>query len=203
MLVENGVLILHFDEMHNLTDRAHVDEIDKIRKTLKSLMVSPSWPVGLIVSGLPSLVPAMREIDEVRRRGRFIKVPLLNMPEDSHIIGRLLDDLAGVAGIEVPEGFQEVIAPRLGHACFNRFGIAAEIVHEAIEACLQADERQLSIDHFAEAFASRTGCGDRMNVFVAPDWADIDPSEVLLDVMPPEPVMPEDPKPRRGRKKGS
>lgn len=203
MLVENEVLILHFDEMHNLTDRAHVDEIDKIRKTLKSLMVSPTWPVGLIVSGLPSLVPAMRQIDEVRRRGRFIKVPLLNMPEDCHIIGRLLEDLAAVADIVVPEGFEDDIGPRLGHACLSRFGIAAEFVHEAIEACLQSSQRRLAIDHFAEAYAGRTGCGDRMNVFLAPDWADIDPSEVLLDDMPPEPVMPEDPKSRRGKTKGA
>ena len=203
MLVENGVLILHLDETHNLTDHAHVDEIDKIRKTLKSLMVSPTWPVGLIVSGLPSLVPAMCEIEEVRRRGRFIKVPLLNMPEDSHIIGRLLDDLASVADIEIPDGLQDEIAPRLGHACLNRFGIAAEFVHEAIEACLQADQRRLTIDHFVEAYAGRTGCGDRMNIFLAPDWADIDPSGMLLDEMPPEPVMPEDPKPRHDRRKGA
>lgn len=200
MLVENGVLILHFDEMHNLTDRAHVNDIDQIRKTLKSLMVSPTWPVGLIVSGLPSLVPAMRQIEEVRRRGRFIKVPLLTMPDENHIIGQLLKDFAGVADIEIPDGLEDEIGPRLGHACLNRFGTATEFVHEAIEACLQASQRRLTSDHFAEAYAGRTGCGDRMNVFLAPDWADIDPSEVLLDEMPPEPILPEDPKPRRGRR---
>jgi hypothetical protein len=168
---------------------------------LKSLMVSPTWPVGLIVSGLPSLIPAMREVDEVRRRGRFVKVPLLNMPEDNLVIGQLLMEFARAAEIKVPRGFRDLIGPRLGHASLNRFGIVVEFIHEAIEACLQANEQRLTIDHFAEAYAGRTGCGDRMNVFLAPDWMDIDPSEVLLDEMPPEPILPKDPKPRRGRRR--
>lgn len=65
------------------------------------------------------------------------------------------------------------------------------------------DAGVLATRHFADAYAARTGCGDRMNPFVAPDWYEIDASQVLLDEMPPEPVMPEYPKPRRSRKKGS
>jgi hypothetical protein len=206
----SGTVILHLDEMHNLTDRANVAELDAIRKSLKGLMVSRDWPVGLVVSGLPSLVEAMREIDEVRRRGRFIRIPALS-DADTALLGEPMKRCCEIAGVTLPEGLPETIGGRLAHAGLYRYGIAVELIHEAIEtALLEAakanppeDAGVLATRHFADAYAARTGCGDRMNPFVAPDWYEIDASQVLLDEMPPEPVMPEDPKPRRGRKKGS
>lgn len=193
----SGTVILHLDEMHNLTDKANILELDAIRKALKGLMISREWPVGLVVSGLPSLVPAMREIDEVRRRGRFLRIPLLSMPNDEPLLGEAMKRCCELAGIELPEGLSVELGPRLSHAGLHRYGIAVELVHEAIETCLLDDGAVLAVDHFATAYMARTGCGDRMNPFVAPDWPDIDTTAVLLDEMPPEPVMPEDPKPRR------
>jgi type II secretory pathway predicted ATPase ExeA len=202
----SGTVILHLDEMHNLTDKANIKELDAIRKALKGLMISREWPVGLVVSGLPSLVPAMRVIDEVRRRGRFISIPLLSMPDDEPLLEEAMKRCCEIAGVELPEGFANEIGPRLSHASLHRYGIAVEFVHEAIEDCLLGGGGALRIAHFANAYAARTGCGDRMSPFIAPDWAEIDASQVLLDEMPPEIVIPEDPKPRkRGRpsKKGS
>lgn len=199
----SGTVILHLDEMHNATDRANVRELDAIRKALKGLMVSREWPVGLVVSGLPSLIPAMREIDEVRRRGLFVRIPLLEMPDDIALLRVAMERCCEVARIDLPQALVDEIGPRLSHACLRRYGIAVELIHEAIEAILLSGGKVLQGCHFADAYAARTGCGDRMNPFVAPDWAEIDASQVLLDEMPPEPVMPEDPKPRRGRKKGS
>jgi hypothetical protein len=202
MLVEEGVLILHFDETHNLTDVADIKQIGIIRKTFKSLMVSPTWPVGLVFSGLPSLVPALREIKELRRRGRFMQVPLLDMPADIPLINGALTACCEVAGIALPEGFADLIGPRLSHAADRSFGIAAEFIHEAIEECLQAGEDCLAVEHFAAAYTGRSGNGARMNVFVAPDWIDIDPTQVLLNEMPQEAVLPDEParRPRTSRK---
>ncbi len=66
------------------------------------------------------------------------------------------------------------------------------------------DEKALSIEHFATAYTDRTGCGALMNPFVAPNWADLDCSQVLVDEPPIEPVLPIDPPRRsgRGRKNG-
>ncbi len=195
-----GILLLHLDELHNLTDNANVLEIDTIRKAMKSIMVSNEWPVGLVISGLPSLLPAMREIDEVRRRGRFIQLPPLSMPADMPVVAEALSRCCSTASIATAEGFAEAIGPRLGHAALNRYGIAVELIHEAIEDCLLSADDELRIEHFANAFADRTGCGDRMNPFIAPDWYDIDASLVLLDEMPPEPILADDPKPKSSRR---
>lgn len=202
LLPAAGVLIVHFDETHNLTDNANVVQMDNIRKTFKTLMVS-SWPVGLIISGLPSLIPEMRKIDEIRRRGQFVSVPLLRLPEDNEMVEGIICGLADVVGLAISDEVAEQIAPRLIHGALHRFGIAIELIHEAIELAL-LDEKALSIDHFATAFTDRTGCGALMNPFAAPNWADLDCSLVLVDEPPIEPVLPIDPPRRggRGRKKG-
>lgn len=190
-----GVLIIHFDETHNLTDNANVVQMDNIRKTFKMLMVS-SWPVGLIISGLPSLIPEMRKIDEIRRRGQFVSVPLLTMPDDNEMVAGIVGGLAEVVGLTIGEEAAGEIAPRLIHASLRRFGIAIELTHEAIELAM-LEEKPLSIEHFATAFVDRTGSGALMNPFVASSWAEIDCSLVLTDEPPIEPVLPLDP-PRRG-----
>lgn len=197
-----GVLVIHFDETHNLTDNANVVQMDNIRKTFKMLMVS-SWPVGLIISGLPSLIPEMRKIDEIRRRGQFVSVPLLTMPDDNEMVAGIVSGLAEVVGLTIGAEDAGVIAPRLIHASLRRFGIAIELIHEAIELAM-LEKKPLSIEHFATAFVDRTGSGALMNPFVASNWAEIDCSLVLTNEPPIDPVLPLDP-PRRGsrtRKKG-
>jgi len=196
----SGVLVLHLDEMHNLTDRANVDEIDTIRKTLKSLMASTTWPVGLVISGIPDIVPDLQKIDEIRRRGRFIRVPLLKLPADLEMIKMVIAGLADRAGIAVEAGLADAVAPRLGHAALARFGILLELVHEAIEIALQGDE-PLSLESFATAYTDRTGVGQLMNPFVAPYWSEIDCSLVLMDEHAEDPVLSDAPPWRtRGQK---
>ncbi|MDP3256712.1 ATP-binding protein [Bosea sp. (in: a-proteobacteria)] len=197
ILPTSGVLVIHFDEMHNLTDNANIAQMDNIRKTFKTLMVSP-WPVGLIVSGLPSLVPEMRRIDEIRRRGQFVSVPLLSLPDDNSMVSDIIGGLAEVAGITVEAGVANHIAPRLIHGALYRFGMAIEFVHEAIELAL-LDEKPLSTEHFATAYADRTGCGARMNPFVSPGWAELDCTLVLADDPPLDTDAPVALQ-RRGRK---
>ncbi len=167
-----GVLVIHFDETHNLTDNANVVQMDNIRKTFKMLMVS-SWPVGLIISGLPSLIPEMRKIDEIRRRGQFVSVPLLTMPDDNEIGRRHRQRPRRGCRLTIGAEDAGVIAPRLIHASLRRFGIAIELIHEAIELAM-LEKKPLSIEHFATAFVDRTGSGALMNPFVASNWAEID-----------------------------
>jgi len=197
-----GTLILHLDEMHNLTDLANTDEIDKIRKTLKALMASPTWPVALVISGLPDIVPELEEIDEIRRRERFIRVPLLTLPDDLGIIGDIIVGLARLGGIATADELVTAVAPRLAHAALYRLGIMIELIHEAIELALLSGG-PLTPDHFATAYTDRTGVGPLMNPFVALNWATLDCSLVLVEQSPEEPVLVQDP-PKRGprRKRG-
>jgi hypothetical protein len=199
-----GVLLLHLDEMHNLTDGANIGQLNNIRKALKGLMVSHEWPIGLIISGLPDLITEMQEIDEIRRRGRFVRLPLLNLPNDLEMVESVIGGLGKVAGLEIASDLAEAVAPRLAHAALYRFGIMIELLHEAMEVGLYLGE-SLSMEHFATAYTDRTGSGALMNPFVAPNWVELDCSLVLVEKPPVEPVLTNDPpkKPKAGIKKNT
>ncbi|NIX77352.1 ATP-binding protein [Microvirga sp. c23x22] len=186
-----GVLLLHLDEMHNLTDGANVGQLANIRKALKGLMVSREWPVGLIISGLPGLVPEMQEIDEIRRRGRFLRVPLLNLPDDLELVEKVIKGLATIGGLEVREDVDSSMAPRLIHAALYRFGVMVELLHEAIELAVSTGA-PLDSEHFAIAYTDRTGCSAPMNPFVAANWADLDCSLVLVNESSRVPSLSDD-----------
>ncbi|MGO4285186.1 ATP-binding protein [Bosea sp. TAB14] len=203
LLPAAGVLLIHLDEMHNLTDGANSLQLDNIRKALKGLMVSPDWPVGLIISGLPGLVPEMRRVDEIRRRGQFVSVPLLQLPRDLDMIEGLILGLAEVANVEISNAQPTEIAPRLIHAALYRLGVAIELIHEAIEHAL-AEKKPLGTEQFATAFTDRTGCASPMNPFIASGWAELDCTLVLANEPPVDPEWQPLSKARRGRgsKKG-
>jgi hypothetical protein len=188
-----GIAILHLDEMHNLTDSANISQIDHIRKRLKALMVSPTWPVALVISGLPSIVPEMRAVGEIRRRGQFIQMPLM--------VTGALDRICKLAGLSWPDD-RNLLAGRLVHAAIHRFGVMIELIQEAVELTLLDGVEELTVEHFAAAYADRTGCGRRMNPFLAADWPQLDCSLVLM-AEPPSQILPAG-SPRLGRgQKGS
>ncbi len=202
LLPAKGILLIHMDEMHNLTDGANSLQLDTIRKTLKALMVSPEWPVGLIISGLPALVPEMRRIDEIRRRAQFVTVPLLQMPRDVQMVEDLIIGLGEVAGVSLCNAELRDIAARLIHAALNRFGVVIELIHEAIELAVLGG-LPLGIEHFATAFTDRTGCSAPMNPFITAGWAELDCTLVLADEPPVDTGWQPTPKARRGRGRGN
>lgn len=183
-----GIAILHLDEMHNLTDNATANQIDHIRKRLKALMVSPTWPVALIISGLPSIAPEMRVVGEIRRRGLFIQMPLMEMPADADLVKAAVEKTCKLADLALPDD-RSLLAGRLVHAAIYRFGVMIELIQEAVELALLEKAQQLKIEHFAGAYADRTGSGPRMNPFLAADWLQLDCSLVLMSA-PPSQILP-------------
>ncbi|GJD37230.1 ATP-binding protein [Methylobacterium aerolatum] len=154
-----GTVVLHFDEVHNLLDAANSDDVCRIRKTLKALLVDPAWPVGLIVSGLPGIAefletlslhaldddgnvvpldppPADRET-ELRRRCRVVELTALVVPADLEMITMAVGDIAKAAGLELHPSFGNDVASRLAHAALYQLGTALELAAEAVEAALE------------------------------------------------------------------
>jgi hypothetical protein len=196
-----GILILHLDEIHNVLEAVNARELRDVRKTFKSLLASPRWPVMLVVSGLPEVqgffegldadddedregIPRPAKADtkgETRRRARFVELPSLTLPHDIDMMSAAASDLAGLAGLGLQTDAQSTIAPRLIHAALHELGTAMELCHEAIEAALKntAQTDILRLNHFAEAYRIRTGCGAEENPFLAPDWSKTDCTLVL------------------------
>jgi hypothetical protein len=189
-----GILVLHLDEVHNVLQAANAREIVEIRKTFKTLMIDPAWPVALVVSGLPEVKGFFEKLDEeeippqgqqpdtkgeVRRRFRFVELPSLRLPKDAKMMAAAVKDLASIAGMETPADLDTTIAPRLIHAGLYELGICMELTHDAIAQALQAKASMLAIKHYADAWRSRTGSADHANPFLAVKWLKVDCSVVV------------------------
>ena len=77
----------------------------------------------------------------------------------------------------------ENFAIRLMHAADYQFGLLAEIIVLALSQALFTSglDAKLGIEHFAQVFRERNGAADYMNVFIAKDFARINPRRLLED----------------------
>ena len=173
-----GVRFLHIDEIQNVSRTANVLEAHKIRDTLKSLLNSPTWPVSLILSGLPEFAKFIQADAQIRRRSRFITFGPLTAGDIKSVFG-MVKKLATIANLAVEAGAENTTIPRLLHAANYQMGIAIELTHEAIEAALLRGAATIQSSDFADAYAMRTGNGAAANPFLAPNWASINASDVL------------------------
>ena len=212
LLLRRGILVVHLDEMHNVTETANRLELAKIRKTLKALTANLRWPVALVVSGLPHVTEVMEAVavepmpgqpiatpidreTEVRRRFRFVQLKPLSLPDDLDVVENAAEHLAAIAKFALPEDFETEVAPRLVHAALYQYGTCLELVGDAIETMLNKPDggTVLTIGRFADAFAERTGNAANMNPFLAPDWPNVDCRAILRkreDEPPRERVVP-------------
>ena len=190
-----GKLVLHLDEIHNVLETANKRELKQIRTLLKTFLVSQTWPVVLILSGLPEVVsffeglnepdegggPTADTKSEVRRRAVFLHLRSLELPVDVPMVSAAIKDMTDAASLIVDDSVLSNIAPRLVHASLYELGTTMQLVHEAIGQSLDATPRgvRLSSEHFKRAYQERTGCADAVNPFVAADWRKIDCRLVL------------------------
>lgn len=193
-----GKLVLVFDEVHNVLKNANEKEVDEIRTMFKTFMVTTDWPVVLVLSGLPEIVPffeGLAETDdkgkpkpdskgEVRRRSQFVHLRSLRLPDDADMVTAALRDVVeGAAGLSLPGDAGHAIVPRLVHAALYELGSTLQLAREAIGQAISANPpaKSVGLEQLRLAYRARTGCADSVNPFVAPDWARIDCTLVLKE----------------------
>lgn len=174
-----GILVLHFDEMHNLVLKANEIDRTDVQNALKTMTTDPNWPIALVVSGLPLLADFLEEAGEDRRRALTIHFEPIAAPHDCVMVKDMAKALATVASLGFPDTIATPLMPRLFHASLYQLGTTLELVHEAIEHALRIGEDTLRREHFATAYVRRTACGPAANPFLADTWLQIDCSRVL------------------------
>lgn len=173
-----GILVIHFDEMQHVVQTVNELEIQKIRNVLKGLLVDDKHPVGLIISGTPAVVRLMHEDRQVSRRGRWIEFSALTSG-DGKMVAKFAVKLAEEAELTMALEEAMAIAPRAIHAGLNQLGVVAEEIHNAIRVALRRGDSHLACEHFAEAFANRTGNLSPFNPYLVDNWRAVDASRVL------------------------
>ena len=193
-----GKLVLVFDEVHNVLKNANKTEVDEIRTMFKTFMVTTDWPVVLVLSGLPEIVPffeGLAETDdkgkpkpdskgELRRRSQFVHLRSLRLPDDTDMVTAALKDvIEGAAGLSLPADAKHTIVPRLIHAGLYELGSTLQLAREAIGEAISAKtpETCVGLEQFRLAYKARTGCADSVNPFVVTDWIKLDCTLVLKE----------------------
>lgn len=184
MMAECGVRILHIDEAQ------HGDEIrsdvmtQEVGNTLKRMMQEASWPVWLILSGLPELTRFCQNDPSMRRRVRALHFDGMSIEHNADHVVETLRRLSGYCpGINSDQLENTEFASRLLHAATYQFGIVVEFIQDAIAECLAVESGgDLKIGHFADVYTIRTGVTeDELNPFITAYWESVSVESALYE----------------------
>ena len=188
-----GILFLHIDDCQDVLREADVKEIRKIRNTLKGLMTSFNWPLQLILSGLPELIPFSQADRQVRRRLKYVHLRPVSA-EDNDMIDEAIRDYAKAAGLKFGVRAGDELVDRLTHTAQNAMGLAFELLLEAIEIALRGGRKALTMEEFSDVYAARTLQAADQNPFISDEWSVIDTSLIRpkSEDMTPEDIEADD-----------
>ena len=166
-----GIVVLWFDEAHDMFLSGSAREIDDMLKMLKSLMQNESAVIP-ILSGTQRLAEITRFDEQVNRRlTKVVPKPLCQGVDDGPLYS-MIEEYCAEVGLK-PE-LDDTLALRLIRASRHRFGRAIETIINAIESALEEGAQVLTWEHFATAWGMQEGCDWEQNVFAATDWAAIE-----------------------------
>lgn len=183
------VLVLHIDEAQHATQIRDAVERQKLRNSLKALMVDAEHPVAIILSGLPVVAGFVHADRQLSRRARWYEVLSVGLPADTAMLTKALKGFAELAGLSVSDAEVLRILPRLVHAGDHRMGVIVEEMHDAIRYALEGKAKKLELSHFEKAFAERTGNGRQWNPYARSDYRAVDVWRMLqVKHLTPPPV---------------
>lgn len=187
------IFVIHLNELHNFFLTCKDADRKDLLNSIKSFMTNPTWPVIVVVSGLPMLKEVLEGHDEDRRRFSFIPFRPLRVPASNPVLKQIAEKLADIAGLILPPDFEEDIVPRLAWAADHEWGTCIKIMHNAVRFALNVNEKTglartvLERDRFAEAWGFMTGSGREANPFVIRNWRDVGCKLVMRDDTKPDP----------------
>ncbi len=128
-----GALVVHIDEVINLIENANEADQQRVINNFKALINNPSWPVTLILSGIPSIKPSLKKDPQLRRRLHWIGLAPLTSSIDNATILSFSTTLCAKAALVISDDFESGVAARLIHAACHQLGLAAEMCIDAVE----------------------------------------------------------------------
>lgn len=178
-----GVRIIHIDEAQHGDETADHRTVQEVENTLKRLMQYKQWPVWLILSGLPELGRFCQSDPSMRRRIRVVHFGDLEFPKHLDAVKVVIEKLTSLCPGMLDESLLlPEFAHRLMHAAMYQFGILVEYVQDAILECIDGGDERLSVFHFADVYALRSGeSSDPLNPFIARDFLAINVETALFE----------------------
>lgn len=182
ILHQRRILIVHIDETQHVLRRTESDlERKNLAKSIKGLANYSNWPVSFILSGTPETTEIARLDEQFERRGKFLSLPDVAMPEERVLVERLIRAMAGAIDMSTERLINSDVPDRIAHAARYRYGRIAQVILSGIHVAIRKGAMELTREHFARAYLelSHARGRDDMNPFLADDWQRLQPGYFL------------------------
>ncbi|WP_316206801.1 MULTISPECIES: TniB family NTP-binding protein [unclassified Bradyrhizobium] len=161
---------LAIEELQHSTHEVSLKEQVNVCDALKNLMESER--ITLFLSGVETLIPFIgldSQLDERLTKFYFRRL----VPQQQDLLADMVHVYADAVCLDVAYSNTDALFARLSHASLHAFGRTVEITIDAIADCLRKEEKTLTREHFACAYAAKSGQPASENPFLADRWHDI------------------------------
>lgn len=180
LLMRRRTFFVHLDEAQDLFSSKSLNARNDVLNTLKSLMNNRDWPVGLILSGTPSMIEMINADDQLKRRIDIVSIDPITWGANGRDVEFIFRSYLEKAEVELCPGVSTTeFVPRLIHAGANELGLTIELILNGVEDALLGSQSVVKLDNFSAVFARKSGCIPGLNPFIADDYLSIDPRAVL------------------------
>jgi hypothetical protein len=210
-LERQSILFVHYAEAQRIIKQKNRIERGKIVETLAGLLTDLDWPIHLIMSGLSQLKKLFQDdfLDDpdphereahitLKRRTRFVEFAPVHHQNDRKVLDEGIRQYAKLAGVSLAIAKEPEMRERICHGAARQFGRFFELTVLAIDVCVASGRKEVTLEDYADAYASSTTEPEELNVFAVDHWRDID---TRLIHSRPEPDVVDGDKPKKPKPK--
>lgn len=173
------IFLVHFDEFQHALHAPKTKGITYLTDSVKNMMQDdPSWPIWLILSGVPELVELVERDKhrQMQRRSPVVEIPNIADTDDSlDFVADVLEHFATTCKFAVAIPLEREFLRRLIHGGLWRYGMTFQLIKMSLKCALWDDEAkgELSYRHFVQGYKRLSNCSEETNVFLSDRWYEI------------------------------
>jgi hypothetical protein len=152
-----GVVVIHYDETQHILAGKTDTAIEEILDCFKSLLKSTSWPLMLILSGVPELNHYVPAFEQLARKVTQVTFEDIDYDNEAQQVSEIVQNYALRAGLEVDEDLLSIdFIHRLTTAGAFRWGLVFSITKKAVMEALKDHSPTLKRDHYIAMWVNKT-----------------------------------------------
>ncbi|MBO9198130.1 ATP-binding protein [Rhizobium sp. 16-449-1b] len=172
---QRGIWLLHLDELQHTVRSNTTKAFEAIQDLLKGMLDNEEWPLHMVLSGVDRIKQIQLEL-QIDRRSECLTFYPMTSPANNDRIQELMTKIAVEAcDLELDDKLKtEEFYERLCMAKNGAWGTMIETIQSVSFAALKRGRKKLKITDFAQDYEATKGCPVSENLFVAPNFRDID-----------------------------
>jgi len=153
----HGVVGVWYDEAQHILAHKKEQALEEVLDCFKTMVKGPSWPMMLILSGVPELGDYIPQLEQLFRKVTHVRLDDINFEEDAETVNSIVGTYAIEAKLSIADELQTGdFFHRLVTAAAFRWGLVFELVIKAVGKALVEHSTELKLDHFVQAWSSKT-----------------------------------------------